>query len=274
MRAQDASSALGEALGLAPAEAAVYVHLCMAGPAKAADLAAALKLHRNEIYRGASRLLQRGLVEMTVERPARFAAVPAAEVFARAIRERAASVESLKAARDAVLPMLERSGLDAAPHRVTYKLVQGREEIFALRDRLVDAAQASIDWATSFAPSLSLTDLTGGLDRIASRVDAGVRFRGLFRADERASERLARLVARPGAQARPLAIEADVRFYVVDGEQLLMWVVNDPAEGLHARDEVAIHTTAPGFVQAEATFFEQLWSASQRPASRAVTAAR
>ena len=47
---------------------------------------------------------------------------------------------------------------------------------------------------------------------------------------------------------------------VVDGKELLMWVVNDPSEALKSKEEVAIQTTAPGFVQAEGVFFEQAWA--------------
>ena len=42
-------------LDLTETEAAIYVRQCLTGPAKAGDLAASLKLHRNEVYRAASR---------------------------------------------------------------------------------------------------------------------------------------------------------------------------------------------------------------------------
>ncbi len=266
MRVHDAIETVSRALDLKEGEAAIYVHLCLAGPAKAGDLAAALKLHRNEVYRNATRLLSRGLVELTLERPARYAAVNPKMVFDSEITSRLASVDELRLARDSVFPLLTQLHVTAdAPMKSTYKVVQGREEIYALRDRLIEGAKGSIDWATTFPPSVVLSDRSGGLDLLLRRCrDDDVALRMLVRATDAGWAKLDAFRAAARASVRAPALESTIQFLIVDGGELLMWVVNDPSESLHARDEVAIHTTAPGFVQAEALFFDQTWAKARR----------
>ena len=264
MRTQDAVDSFREALDLAPSEAAIYVHLCMAGPAKAGDLAGALKLHRNEVYRNATRLLSRGLIEMTMERPARYAAVQPERVFEDEIASRLAALEELKAARAKVTSILEAlEPPRAAERKSVYKVIQGRHEIGAAVNHLLVHAQKSIAWASTFPASVRLAELTGGLDILAKKVDEGVTLRAALRTSAQGWNLLEPLARAESSQLRQLEIEGDIRFLIVDGRELLMWVVNDASEALKSKDEVAIQTTAPGFVQAEEVFFEQAWTTSK-----------
>lgn len=261
MRVQDAVETLGHALQLGKSEAAIYVQLCVGGPAKAGDLASSLRMHRNEVYRGATRLVQRGLIEMTMERPARFAAVSPKQVFETEIATRLASVDELRSARDVVMPALYQLKLDPPRRsRSTYKVVQGRQEIFATRNRMIEDAERSMDWATTFDAAVPLIDASGGLALMARRVAEGVRLRALLKRDAEGASLLADLAASPVVELREFDVASTVRFFIVDERELLMWVVNDPGRALHAKDEVAIQTTAPGFVQAECLFFEQSWA--------------
>ena len=265
MRSQDAVESFRDALKLGPSEAAIYVHLCMAGPAKAGDLAGALKLHRNEVYRTATRLLQRGLIEMTMERPARYAAVAPERVFEEELKARLAAVEELKEARTRITPLLhELEAPQPIEKRSVYKVVQGRQEIAAMQLHMLERARHSVAWASTFTPSVHLAEISGALDALAARVAAGVSLRAVVRTDARGWEMLKPALASPRAQARTLDLDRDVRFLIVDGSELLMWVVNDASESMKAKDEVAILTTASGFVEAEAVFFEQVW-AQARP---------
>src|SRR5688500_18021441 len=143
MRTQDAVDAFGQALDLGSHEAAIYVQLVLGGPSKAGELAGALKLHRNEVYRNATRLLSRGLIQMTMERPARYEALPPQAVFEGEIAARLRSIEDLRHARDAITPMLAKPLVDPAQasHKSTYKVIQGREESHLALARLVDGAR-------------------------------------------------------------------------------------------------------------------------------------
>lgn len=254
-----------EALDLAQSEASIYVHLCIAGPAKAGDLATALKLHRNEVYRNTARLLQRGLVEMTMERPARYAAIRPEQVFERELAARLASIQSLKDARTRVLDMLQSlEPPEPSERRSVYKVIQGRQEIAAAQNHMLGHATRRVQWASTFPATVKLADVTGSLETLAARAKQGVRLEAALRTGTAGWRALRESV--PGAELRELDIESDIRLMIVDERELLMWVVNDPTEGVKSKDEVAIQTTAPGFVQAQGVFFAQVWARAPPPA--------
>lgn len=72
-------------LGLQEREALRYVHLCIRGPAKASEVAAATRLHRTEVYRGLDTLLRKGLATATLDRPTRYEATSPERVFDEAL---------------------------------------------------------------------------------------------------------------------------------------------------------------------------------------------
>lgn len=265
MRLQDAVDTFSTALRLTANEASIYVHLIASGPAKAGELANALKMHRNEVYRGTTRLLARGLVQMTLERPARFASVSPETAFETEMATRIASIEELRSARSVIFPLIHTLKLQPQTTKIRnhYKMIQGRQDIHVACNRIIEDAKRSLDWATTFGPSLALAEHAGSLETLQRKVASGTRARLILAHDADAWQRVAPLSHAPAIQMRALAAPSILRFIIRDHEELLMWVVHDPSESPHARDEVAILTTAPGFVQAEAILFEQSWTRAQ-----------
>jgi HTH-type transcriptional regulator, sugar sensing transcriptional regulator len=257
MRTQDAVEAFGHALDLGQHEAAIYVQLVLGGPSKAGEIANSLKLHRNEVYRNATRLLSRGLIQMTMERPARYEALPPQTVFDSEIAARTRSIEELRTARDSITPLLVKPLIDPAQHNTksTYKVIQGREDAHHALARLVDGAQRSVEWACTFVPATIASERTGALDAVRRAAARGVAVRVITR-DAPGNP----LLALAAAEVRTLDVESTVRLVLVDGESLLMWVVHDPSDAATAREDVALQTTAEGFLQAEQLFFEQCWA--------------
>ena len=61
--------------GLKRTEAQIYAFLAKKGPQRGKDLARALKITRQKVYRSLKKLQQRGIVNSTINRPAVFSAV-------------------------------------------------------------------------------------------------------------------------------------------------------------------------------------------------------
>jgi sugar-specific transcriptional regulator TrmB len=68
-------------LGFTEADIQVYVYLMTEGPRKANDIAQALKLHKQQLYRVLRSLQNKGIVNASPEYPARYTAV----LFERAL---------------------------------------------------------------------------------------------------------------------------------------------------------------------------------------------
>lgn len=251
-------------LGLTGPDAAVYVHLCVGGAAKVSDLAEALHMHRNDVYRTTERLLERGLVQATVERPARFVAVPPTEVFDHEIENRLAAVENLRKSRTEVMALVEQlQTLAPSTPKGVYKILQGRPTIYAHRDHMLMHAKESIQWVTSHVPALKHAEVSGTLGIMAQRAADGIHFDVLVRTTPATKGALEQLRGYPNVAIREFECDVPVRFLLIDGKELLMFVVNDPSDSLYAADEVAIYTTAAGFVAAQQQFLQTSWAASR-----------
>lgn len=249
-------------LQLSEPDAAVYLHLCAAGPAKVSDLADVLHVHRNDIYRATERLLARGLVETTMERPARFVAVTPSKVFDVEIEHRLLAIDNLKRSREEVMGLIDKMrDLSPATPKGIYKILQGRANIYHQRDEMIARARQSIDWACSYTPTIQHDEINGAIELMASRASEGLRLRLLTRGAHALREHLPTDL-RSRDVVREFACDTPVRFFILDEKELLMWVMNDPSDSLYAEDDVAIYTTAPGFISAQLLFLTTTWAAS------------
>jgi sugar-specific transcriptional regulator TrmB len=88
-------------LGLRRLDAKVYVLLAKKGPKKARDIARLLRVSKQQLYQSLKALQSKGLVNSTIERPARFSAVTfekALDLFAKAKMEEAKIIQQKKIA--------------------------------------------------------------------------------------------------------------------------------------------------------------------------------
>src|ERR1700756_1946663 len=101
MKLSEASEAL-QRIGLNRYEAPVFVNLARAG-ATAGDVARASGVNRVQTYRALEGLEARGLVEVTLDRPRRYAARAINDVFEMIADEKRSELEKLDAVRKTFL---------------------------------------------------------------------------------------------------------------------------------------------------------------------------
>lgn len=248
----------------------MYVHLCTGGPSKAGDVAVALKLQRTETYRTLERLVQRGFVAPTPERPSRFAAAPVEEVFARALAAEDARSRTAQAAQVDIGPALRSLRPPAPPAegpRNTFKTIQGRRDAVGSLERLLRSAEREVLWLDTHPSALAVAKAAGLWDLAARRAREGVRVRAVLRAGPEA----AALAARGGAtlEVRAADAQAGLRLAVADGREVLVWLASDEGPSLTAAHEAAVWSDAPDFVRTEEALFDALWRAT-RPAAEAI----
>jgi len=88
-----------ESLGLKHLDAEVYVYLAQHDPQKARDIAEALEIYKQQLYRSLRSLQQKGIISASQKRPATFSAVSFNKVldqFIEADREEAQRIEENK----------------------------------------------------------------------------------------------------------------------------------------------------------------------------------
>lgn len=256
-------------LGLDQDEAAVYVHLSMMGPSKASDVAAAVKLHRTEAYRTLQNLVQRGFASATLSRPAKFEAAPPERVFDDILAQQRSKAESIARAQGEIADALTtlRTTQEPGASRNTFKVLQGRREIYGVLERMLREAQEEVLVLTTHDAAVSMADTAGLLDLAVKRAGEGVRLSALVKATPAAKPRLDQLAATPNISIRHVASDRIMRFVVVDGKELLVWVVSDPSPRLSSEEDVAIWTDAAGFVGTQQELFAAAWERAREARS-------
>ena len=90
-------------LGLSQVEAEVYLFLTQAGLSKGNEIAGALRLYKQQLYRTLKSLKCKGCVEASREHPATFSAVPLEKVLDLFMKEKIEQAEGLQASREELL---------------------------------------------------------------------------------------------------------------------------------------------------------------------------
>lgn len=249
------------ALGLDEAEAAVYVHLSMLGSSKASDIASALKLPRTDAYRSLQSLSERGFAVASLSRPIRFTAAAPERLFEELTAAQRSRVEKIDRARVEVLPALLtlRSEPKSDLSRNAFRILQGRPAIFAVVEKMFREAEENVDVLSTHPAAVSMSELAGTWSTALQRAKEGVAMRIMLTTTPAVRLRIVAAGWPPTAKFRHLDTRRIMRYIIIDGSELLMWVVSDPSSRITTAEEVAVWTDARDFVDTQAALFESVW---------------
>src|SRR3972149_3513382 len=126
-------------IGLSRYEAVVFINLARAGAATAGEIARMSGVNRVQTYRALESLEGRGLVEVTLDRPKRYAARALSEAFDLIVAERPAELAAMENIRKSLLaawPAIARKDHTT----VRLQILKGRSQVYgALRRAVGDA---------------------------------------------------------------------------------------------------------------------------------------
>ena len=92
-------------LGLTRQDSEVYLYLAKKGLQKGNDLRNGLKITKQQLYRSLKSLQSKGIVNVTLERPARFSAAPLEKVFDSFLGAKIEETQRLRQDRDESFPV-------------------------------------------------------------------------------------------------------------------------------------------------------------------------
>jgi HTH-type transcriptional regulator, sugar sensing transcriptional regulator len=254
MRLAQAMEAL-EQVGLTRYEAKVFVNLGRAGAATAAELARASGVNRMQAYRALESLEARGLVEVSLDRPRRYASRAINEIFELFVSEKQEELERIEEVRKELLGHSARifGGGRALPS-VRLQVIKGRSQVYrALRRGVEQARKEILSFTTtkglqrSFRAEINVALLEAMRRGVRPRFIAEIR-----KANLPLMDRIAR-----NAPLRHLEGQR-ARFLVVDNASVLTFLIQDERT-IRGDAETALWTNSPDFVEAHAEFFEKAW---------------
>src|SRR5256886_16276163 len=130
MRLTEATEAL-ERVGLGRYEALVFLNLSRAGAVTAREVARVSGVNRVQTYRALDGLEARGLVEVTLDRPRRYAARAINEVFDMIAEEKRLELEKLDGIRQTFLEAWPKfSGRTREAPSVRLQVIKGPAQIY------------------------------------------------------------------------------------------------------------------------------------------------
>ncbi len=249
--------------GLTEKEALTFFVLSKAGSATAAEITGLTKFNRLQSYRAVKSLLDKGLVEISLDRPRRYTPLKIEQVLNLLRQE--AEKKILELEKKTPLFISEWSAandLQFENSNYTFRIIQGNKNVLKFRIMLYESAKKEI--STTMRPNeLTKLMIEGADDSFEKLNSNNVSIRGLSEVSELnldASRRFlefSKLNHTTGSKIVPFA--------VIDGQEAIICLSKDGANG---PAENAIWTNHPEMVQILLEVFEKLWTESQNGLSR------
>jgi sugar-specific transcriptional regulator TrmB len=256
MKLADASEAL-QRIGLSRYEALVFVNLARAGAATAAEVARVSGVNRVQTYRALEGLEARGLVEVTLDRPRRYAARAINDAFEMIAEEKRLELEKLEAVRKTLLEAWPKiSGRTRELPSVRLQVIKGRAQIYRTLRQFVGTAKEEV-LAFTTTKGLQRSYRAGINEALLAAMRRSVKPRLAAEINETNAALMARI-----AEFVPLrhVDHQRARFIIVDRASILAFLIQDERT-IRGEGETALWTNSPDFVKAHLEFFEKAWTA-------------
>jgi sugar-specific transcriptional regulator TrmB len=254
-------------LGFTQWDAKVYVLLAKRGPIKARDAAKVLKISKQRLYPIIRSLQSKGIVNSSLERPARFSAVPFEKVLDLFVKAKMAEAQRVQQNKDAILSDWQSIAVaegDSSPSKFT--VIEGRHYIYSKIQQMVQETKSHLSFVAT-VPSLARADQYGLFDAAFSHpLKSKIRFRFLTEISDQnvnAVKLLLKKTPRGGLKLEgktpDLGLKLCPRMVIRDEEETVFFIDAKNGEFATERDAVCLWTNCKSLVRAFSTMFEDLW---------------
>ena len=248
-------------MGLMKLDAKVYVFLAKKGPQKARDVGRLLRISKQQLYPSLKSLQSKGLVNSTLEHPARFSAVSfekALDLFVKAKMEEAKSIQQSK---ESLLSDWQSIVIKEAEDRAAkFTVIEGRKYVYSKIQQMIQETEKQLLTVTT-VPSLIRADQYGLIDAAFNHpLRSTIHFRFLTEISEENIPSIRDLLNRaPKAgfkikgKNHNLGLQSSPRMVIRDSEELLFFITPQ------TEDDSCLWTNCRELVQSFTAVFEELW---------------
>jgi sugar-specific transcriptional regulator TrmB len=244
--------------GLSEKEATVYYYLSMLSSASANEISAATKYNRLQTYRSVKGLLDKGLVEIFLERPRRYAPLKIELAIGILEQEAADRILQLQCKKPLLLQQWSKmSGFSASRASCTFRIVQGSKNVFKFVTLLFGSAQKDIDISIK-GSEITLWVNEGVADSLLKKTSKLVITRVITENSKQNTEAIRRFPE--FCELRHVSSLNTAPIILIDSKEALI-CLNGNTQGV---PENAIWTNHPELVGTMTSFFNILWSNAKR----------
>ena len=254
-------------LGLTQGEAKVYIFLSKRGSTRAKDASRVLKLSKQRLYPIIKSLKSKGIVNSTLERPARFDAVPFEKVLDVFLKAKIDQVQSIKKNKSDLLEDWQSIALtksESTPAKFT--VIEGRRFIYSKIQQMIQEAKEQISFVAT-VPSLARADLYGLFDSTLNHpLRSKIRFRFLTEISAQNANAVKNLLRQKPksvlnleGRTPDLGLKLCPRMIIRDEEETIFFISRGRGKTENEQDNVCLWTNCKSLVFAFLTMFDDLW---------------
>ena len=247
-----------EDFGLSEKEARVYYILSRLGSASANEISVATQYNRLQTYRSVKGLLDRGIVEISLERPRRYTPLKIELAISLLEQEAADRIVLLESKKPLLLQKWsEQSNFPASKASYTFRIIQGSKNVFKFALLLFESAKKGIDISIK-GTEITLWINEGAADSLHRKISKQVITRVITENGKQNTEAIS---AFPEfCDLRHVSSLNTVPIILIDNKEALI-CLNGNTKGV---PENAIWTNHPELVGTMTSFFNILWSNSKK----------
>lgn len=244
--------------GLTEKEAKVYYILSRLGSASANEVSSASQFNRLQTYRSVKGLLDRGLVEMSLERPRRYTPLKIEHAISLLEQEAESRIVQLESKKPLLLQKWsEMADFPVSKAGFTFRLIQGSKNVFKFAMMLYESAEKDIDIIIK-GKELMRWVFEGADDSLQRTTRNKVTVRGISEFDKTNLAGIRRFLE--FCDVRHVSTSDVVPLILIDGKEVLVCLTNGYKGGM---PENAMWTNHPELVATLKSFFNMLWADSK-----------
>ncbi|MBO3832860.1 MAG: hypothetical protein FGF51_05680 [Candidatus Brockarchaeota archaeon] len=244
--------------GLTDNEAKVFIHLLKLGPMKASEIGLSLGISRTEVYNILTSLQNKGIIEASLDRPAKFSAIgfeKALDILIEAERRRIITMEKSKE------ELMEIWKTVRVPSKVEeqekLQLLKGIEQIYARLSDMLDEAKEEVN-IVALRTELVRAYNAGILQKLRNLSKDNVRIQILTHGISGTSSITSFLKKHAEViEVKTMSISAPC-FIIVDNKQLLLFTKPPGVSRAERKEATAIWTNSEALVQSLKKLFRSM----------------
>ena len=250
-------------LGLTQKDSEVYIFLAKKGSMKARDILKALGMNKVQLYRSLKNLQNKGMVESTLEFPARFTAVSFEKVLDLFIKAKKDEAQNIEKNRNAMLSHWRSFDIaETAAPSDRFMVIEGRSYIYAKIFQMVKETKKEFLAITS---SLGIVRADKA-DIIKTFVKLKIPFRILTNVSLQNVETIKRvlkeiIISTQNCAGRHIDLDAKFfpRFMIRDEEEIIFFITPKEDMSITSQEDTGLWTNNKALIHAFKVFFEELW---------------
>jgi sugar-specific transcriptional regulator TrmB len=258
--------------GLSEKEALVYLHLLKYGPEPPSLLAKSLKTYREDVYRTLTGLINKGMVNPSLETPTVYTAVELDIALEAAFKKHETELGEMERRKQELQELSKQQKFRPSDEFSTFKIIKSVKELVAVTATLVASLQEEFLYVTP-ADVIALASLFGITEAAKKVIERGGEVRGVTNVTYSIIEAVQELLD-IGEDVRHLEGYRGIYFGVLDRRMSFTAINVDTA--IHedvwriSLDEAinVLLTDDPTYAQYLVSTFELLWEQSVPAAQR------